>query len=457
MGCEKGLSSYLVGEVRPWRVISTGLVLALWVVSLGCGPRRPPMRDLDGWSRPPIDDDPLAEGGDDTDPEDTPLMRLLREVSRSRGLAIRKPVQGRRVTRGQALSHVREKAENEMPRAVMVAQGELLRTLGVVPVDYDYVGGVYHLLSENLAGFYDQSEDALFLIDDIRDRAMRETVVHELVHALQDQHYDLEVLLGYRAGQSDALTASHALCEGDAMVASMEVMQGSPHQLRPEVLLGQMLDAVGGRSDPPPEILQRSLVMPYVDGMRFVQALHRRGGWRAVDAAYARLPASTEQLLHLDKYDADERPLEVADLKLLDGYTALERDTMGEQALRILVDQWAPGLAPRAAAGWGGDRYAVMESASKDAYAFALVVRMDTEADAVELEEAVHEPGTGALPPTTGKPVTCIERTDLGPLLLLRRGADLALVAGPYRATSPPQSASRCSEALAYAESLLGP
>ncbi len=415
------------------------------------------MRDLDGWSRPPVDDDPLAETHDETDAENTPLMRLLREVSRSRGLEIRKPVQGRRVTRVEALAVVRQKAESEMPRAVMVAQGELMRALGVVPVDYDYVGGVYHLLSENLAGFYDQSEDVLFLLDDIRDRAMRETVVHELVHALQDQHYDLEALLAYQPGKGDALTASHALCEGDAMAASMEIMQGSPHQLRPEVLLGQMLHAVGSRAEPPPEILQRSLVMPYVDGMRFVQALHRRGGWRAVDAAYARRPASTEQLLHLDKYDADEAPLDVADVKLLDGYQALDRDAMGEQALRIYLDQWAPGLAPAAAAGWGGDRYAVMQSASKDAYAVALVVRMDTEADAVELEEAVHEPGTGALPPIHGKPVTCVERADLGPLVLLRRGVDLALVAGPYRATSPPQAAASCPEALTYAESLLAP
>jgi len=419
------------------------------------------MRDIDGWSRPPVDDDPLEAGTNEEDPDDTPLMRLLRDVSRARGLAIRQAVRGRRLTRGEALAHVREKAEREMPHEVMVAQGELMRSLGVVPVDYDYVAGVYQLLSENLAGFYDQSEEALFLIDDIRDRAMRETVVHELVHALQDQHYDLEALLAYQPGRSDALTASHALCEGDAMAATMEIMQGSPHRLRADVMLGHMLEAVASRSDPPPEILQRSLVVPYVDGMRFVQAMHRRGGWRAVDQAYARLPASTEQLLHLDKYDDDERPLEVPEVKLLDGYRALDRDTMGEQALRILIDQWAPGLASAAAAGWGGDRYAVMRAATEKGthYAFALHVRMDTEADAVELEEAVHEPGMGALPPRgkAAKLPVCVERTDLGPLLLLRRGADLVLVAGPYLSTSPPRSASSCGEVEAYAQTLLGP
>ena len=87
----------------------------------------------------------------------------------------------------------------------------------------------------------------------------------------------------------------------------------------------------------------------------------------------------------------------------------------------------------------------------------ALHLRMDTEADAVELEDAVHEPGTGALPPLRPKPITCIDRSDLGPLLLVRRGADVVLVAGPYLAVSPPQAAATCGEAQAYAQKLLAP
>lgn len=443
--------------MHPWRV-----TFALFVVLAGgCSGGRTPGRDLDGWSRGPMPTqptDPLA--GHPAEPGGAgPLLRLLRRVSRTRGLAIRHEVKGRRLTRPAALVHVRAKAEREMPQRVMVAQGELLRALGVVPADYDYVAGVYHILSENLAGFYDQSEGALFLIDDLRDEAVHETVVHELVHALQDQHYNLDEMLTYRSGQADGLTASHALCEGDAMAATMDVMNGTPHHQRAEVLQGFMLEAVASRPDPPPEILRRSLVMPYVDGLRFVQRLHRRGGWRAVDAAYARRPASTEQLLHIDKYDDDERPIELPKVALLEGFEALDRDTMGEQGLRILVDHWAPDIAPAAAAGWGGDDYAVMRSTEggEMSYAFAMHLRMDSEADAVELEEAVHEPGMGALPPSrAGAPaVACVERADLGPLVLLRRGADLVLVAGPYRASSPPRSAATCVDARRYATHLL--
>ena len=47
-------------------------------------------------------------------------------------------------------------------------------------------------------------------------------------------------------------------------------------------------------------------------GRKFVEALYQRGGWAAVNKAYEDLPASTEQILHPEKYLAGEKPIEVA-------------------------------------------------------------------------------------------------------------------------------------------------
>ncbi|MEM9873817.1 MAG: hypothetical protein AAF928_02920 [Myxococcota bacterium] len=442
-----------------------GVVVAPFAVSIAaaaCSPRgpAPTYASDETWFAEP-ESAVAAEARDEG-----PFAETLRRVARSRGLDVLQPVAARRVSRRDALRHVRAKAARDVPPEVMLAQGELLRSLGVVPRNYDYLAGVYALLADNLAGFYDQDEDALFLVDDLRGASVHETIVHELVHALQDQHFDLNRMLRFRAGQSDRTAAAHALCEGDATAATMSVVAGSAVRLSADELQGMMLHSVAERSSAPPEVLQRSLVMPYIDGLRFVQALYERGGWPEVDAAYRRLPRSTEQLLHLEKYDENELPETVRPPPVPDGFVVIDRDTLGEQALRILLDQWSPGRAPEAASGWRGDQYVVVRRRRGDevAFGFGIHIRMEREADAEELVAAVAEPGTGALtlpaPDAGGVEAdvrACRERADLGPLALVRRGSAVALVAGPYLRTPALRSASRCDDGLAWAEKSLDP
>ena len=60
-----------------------------------------------------------------------------------------------------------------------------------------------------------------------------------------------------------------------------------------------------------PAILRETLLFPYQPGLIFVNGIWARGGWEAIDRAYARLPDSTEQVLHPEKYEAREMPVEV--------------------------------------------------------------------------------------------------------------------------------------------------
>src|SRR6185369_11702905 len=101
-----------------------------------------------------------------------------------------------------------------------------------------------------------------------------------------------------------------------------------------------------------PPIIKRSVVAPYLDGLSFVNALRRRGGWPAVAAAWQRLPASTEQVLHLEKFDIREAPESLPALAAsrVGPTQAVYSDVYGEQTVRVLFEEWMPARVAREAA-----------------------------------------------------------------------------------------------------------
>jgi hypothetical protein len=139
-----------------------------------------------------------------------------------------------------------------------------------------------------------------------------------------------------------------------------------------------------------PPILRESLTFPYERGLQLVLGLQVAGGWDAVDAAYEDPPASTEQVLHPEKYEAREEPIEVAlaaDLagRMGDGWESTYEDTFGEFQFGVWLRN-ALGRADEgneAAAGWGGDRFAVLEGPA-DAWAVVMKTEWDEAGDATQ-------------------------------------------------------------------------
>jgi hypothetical protein len=146
-----------------------------------------------------------------------------------------------------------------------------------------------------------------------------------------------------------------------------------------------------------PRIIQETLQFPYNAGLAFVGAAQLRGGWPAVDAMYAQLPDSTEQILHPDKYLAKEAVIPVTfpkDLGTRLGGTWKEtiQDTFGE----FQTDVWLVDVAGATAAtamdaagGWGGDRVVLLEDAS-GAWAVVLDTAWDTDADQAAFAQAAQ-------------------------------------------------------------------
>ena len=131
------------------------------------------------------------------------------------------------------------------------------------------------------------------------------------------------------------------------------------------------------------------------EGLAFADTLYQQGGWPAVDAAYDRLPESTEQILHPEKYLAEEGPkpveasVTVDDLG--DGWTERRADSVGELGISVWLESSAgPAVAAEAAAGWGGDRAVLLEGPD-EAWLLSWLTSWDTPADAEEFTAAAAD------------------------------------------------------------------
>jgi len=135
-----------------------------------------------------------------------------------------------------------------------------------------------------------------------------------------------------------------------------------------------------------PMFIREQLLFPYGDGFNFVRRLYQTGrGYVAVDDAFKNPPDSTEQILHPEKYRTREKPVEVALPDLVaamgPGWRKINSNVLGELDFRLILEQLTDtGRATRGSAGWGGDRWLLLEKDGQQALVIKAV--WDTENDA---------------------------------------------------------------------------
>lgn len=290
---------------------------------------------------------------------------VLEETSEIRQLAILRPVNSGTQTRPEIERMVVRNLEEQTTPAEMEATELLLRKLGLAPPDFQYRPFIIKLLTEQVAGYYDTKTRQFFLADWIELEGQKPVMAHELTHALQDQHFNLRRFEKWPKGDADAELAAHALIEGDATLAMTLYMAKNP------LIALAFVRSVGSSAlsseqfKRAPRALRESLVFPYERGREWATRLYQTGGWAEVSAAYSRLPQSTEQILHPEKYFSKEPPIRVtipALNNLLGSYwKRLDYDVNGEWSYYLILDEFlkSDSESKRAAAGWGGDRYAL--------------------------------------------------------------------------------------------------
>ena len=356
----------------------------------------------------------------------TATTAVLEETSSIRELPILRPVKSGAQSRADIENMLVKNLYEQMTPAEMHATEVAYRKLGLAPASFEYRPFIIKLLLEQIAGYYDPVTREFYLADWLELETQKPVMAHELTHALQDQHFNLRRFQKWPHGDSDAQLAAHSLIEGDATLTMMVYMAKNPlvalaftRSLSTGVSTEQFNQA--------PRALRESLIFPYLQGSQWATSIYKRDGFAGLSQAFTKLPLSTEQILHPEKYFAYEKPLKITlpDLSgllnragasnegspvllpsvLSTQYSALstsgsslppsswhriDSDVNGEWGTYLLLDQFlkSPAESGRAAAGWAGDRYDVYEGPESGQAIIAQVSNWDTEADAREFFDA---------------------------------------------------------------------
>ncbi|WP_437670205.1 hypothetical protein [Sorangium sp. So ce131] len=315
---------------------------------------------------------PAVTGCGDGELDLAPLARRAEDV---RELSFKREVPVRTVTReevdAQAEADAAAAAEEELA-ALAATYGRL----GYFAADADLRGILGHA-NDLVGAWYSSENKAITLIGEVDDSVL----IHEYVHGLQDQHFDLGALLG-AAPTSDAMLALRAVAEGDAMLAEARFFQqehngGDLDDLDWAPTIGGLLEIerrILAESEVPVLFVQYP---SFAYGFGFAYCAHNLTGasaeepfpqepfpfdWSREDALFSdRVPATTQQILTLDRHDPEVHVgLEEVPSGLADRLEPISADSLGEWLSYLLLYplDGTPDLGDMRAlaATWDGDR-----------------------------------------------------------------------------------------------------
>lgn len=317
---------------------------------------------------------------------------LLKETSELRELSILRAVKSGAQSRSEIERVIIKNLDADTTPAEMYAAELVFKAFGLAPSDFAYRSFLIKLLSEQVAGYYDPKAKQFYLADWIELDGQKPVMAHELTHALQDQHFNLRRFDNWPKGDSDAELAARALIEGDATLAMTLYL--TKHPMIALAFMRSSNDTDTEQFEKAPRAVRESLLFPYMAGSEWATELYERGGWAMVSQAFAKLPQSTEQIMHPEKYFAYEAPVKLTlpnfTRALGPGWKRIDNDVSGEWGYYLVLDQFLNNAreSKRAAAGWGGDRFAIYEGPRKSGTFLAQVTAWDTAVDAKEFFDA---------------------------------------------------------------------
>lgn len=333
-------------------------------------------------------------------------------VGQIRGLRLKQSFTKGVKNRDELRAVLLEKLDDDVSDAEIENESNVFKRLGIFGPEINYKKMMIDMLTEQIAGFYDQQEKELYIMEGIPLDLQRPAMSHEIFHAIQDQHFDIGKMLSPFSNEEngDFALARMALIEGDATVLMIDftlyesgmlpqqnangiadipmlaatIMEigfddiTAMEQMLPPNSAGEVPDTSSGNAvlASTPLFIQELLMFPYIGGMRFVIMSRNGKSWSDVDAIYLNAPVSTEQIMHPEKYVQGDEPTLIAydPTGALKGYKAIYDTSFGEfqMLLWLKTHVKSPLLAQNphatisatdAAQGWGGDRLMAFEDA----------------------------------------------------------------------------------------------
>ncbi len=287
------------------------------------------------------------------------MLEALRDIM---GFGPQRPIQFDTLGKAQFQRLFRKQLREEYTPRQIRNETLFLRLFGLVPEDFDYEQTILDLMSEQAWALYDFKKRRLYLADWAPAEARSYALLHELVHAIDDQQFNL---LRYvkRADGAERQLARLAVLEGQASWVMTEwAMRQSDKSL-----IGNKLLAIATASATrfeaeqfpvyreSPLYFREVLIFPYTDGLLFQHAMIERFGVEGLKRVFERPPQTTQQIIQPDLYLSGLDPdlPELPELKPPRGYKRvydgifgqldhriLLKHHLGDQDLGTLLDQW---------------------------------------------------------------------------------------------------------------------
>src|SRR6202161_3621469 len=317
------------------------------------------------------------------------LNQILAFASDDTKLPIKHEVKRRLITREQVEKYILDKFKEDKDAKRMQSEEIVLKKFGLLDRDFQLQPFLVSLLKEQIAGYYDNKTKTVNLLDWVKPEEQKPVIAHELTHALQDQHTDLEKWEpedpdtisknvtedNQRLEIEERDTARDAVLEGQAMAVYLDYTlkpAGKSLLTSPDVMRTPKDDTDTSDSSPvmarAPLLLQQSLLFPYRDGLGFEQRLLKdKGAQFAFAGVLDRPPSTSYEIMNPRAY---ERGATVPLLRMPDVHGLLEADyqpydigVMGELDVRILTELFGgPDVAAILTPQWKGGLYYAVQS-----------------------------------------------------------------------------------------------
>lgn len=245
------------------------------------------------------------------------VNEMVSELSQITGWKVERRVPSEMLSKETFRKYVDSRVKDSSSKDEIHAEETVLKMFGFVPQDFDLAKETVDLVSEQAAAYYDYTKKRLFILDSTQEgMEQRVALVHELAHALADQHHPLGKYLKKGSPDDDASTARQSVMEGQATWltwAYMSKRNGGKAEVAAE-LIDELTKSVGADgADYPvftnaPLYMKESLVFPYNEGLKFQDAIYHKLGRAGFDQVFVRAPTSTQQILHPEAYLEDKKP-----------------------------------------------------------------------------------------------------------------------------------------------------
>jgi hypothetical protein len=302
--------------------------------------------------------------------EDATLARLVDSlrlpVERAAGLRFKTPPRSAMRSREQVRAYLLGKLDEELPPARMRGMEAAYRLFGMLPDTLSLRALLLELYTEQVAGYYDPDSTTLFGVAGADRSELRLVLAHEMVHALQGQYLPLDSILKATA-DNDRLSAAQAILEGQATLVSIDVLAPGRDVTRTPEFWEMYRDQVQQQQArmpifaKAPLVVRQALIFPYLDGAEFMHWWATAGGHADTLPYGPRMPVSTEQILHPERYARGDAPVPIVFAR---DSGSIHEDVLGEDEIRVLIAtlDGADEVQTVVPLGWGGDRFRVYDA-----------------------------------------------------------------------------------------------